>query len=540
MGTLNQCQFNDASLKKCIRGKAKSEDGVVATDQHIRTHDVPAKGVDEMQPGEPVETTLSESAQPLYGRDKVTSKRGRRFDAAALAKLGSLLLRMIHGLSAVAAALMLYMWLPTITTEGIPSLRHWVVFLGLLAALMPAHLYSGLRQANLESELKVISALLNAAISIAALQVLLLLAGHPMMPLIFLLGLLVLQVMLSLLGRLLLERLVGQWDHKIRLVIVGAGEHGVTIAHHMLDNEPDVQIIGFIEDRQARIDPELLPLALLGDTSQLDVLPDDIDGVVIALPNSAGERVNELAALFRSRLGSVYLAPEVPVLQQPFAERPHQGPQTMTLLGMNRLPVEGRLLKRLFDIGFSACALLVFLPFGLLIALAIKLESPGPVLYRQQRFGLGNQLFDIYKFRSMRFDPTRENRPIQLTERGDSRVTRVGHFLRSSSLDEYPQFLNVLLGQMSVVGPRPHPPGVKAGKRTYEAVVEEFVERYKVRPGITGWAQVNGSRGNTFTESHLTERFSYDVQYIQIWSIELDLLIVLRTVLGGFGGKNAF
>jgi len=140
----------------------------------------------------------------------------------------------------------------------------------------------------------------------------------------------------------------------------------------------------------------------------------------------------------------------------------------------------------------------------------------------------------------MRFDTEGADKEIRLTERGDSRVTRVGDFLRRTSLDEFPQFFNVLLGQMSVVGPRPHPPGVKAGDRIYESVVVDFVERYKVRPGITGWAQVNGLRGNTFTEEHLTERFSYDIQYIQNWSLELDAWIVFKTVLGGFGGKNAF
>lgn len=129
---------------------------------------------------------------------------------------------------------------------------------------------------------------------------------------------------------------------------------------------------------------------------------------------------------------------------------------------------------------------------------------------------------------------------IRLTERDDRRVTRLGAFLRRTSLDEFPQFFNVLRGEMSVVGPRPHPPGVKAGERMYEEVVEAFAERYKVRPGITGWAQVNGLRGNTFTERHLTERFAYDIEYIQNWSFELDLWIVLRTAFGGFGGRNAF
>ena len=237
-------------------------------------------------------------------------------------------------------------------------------------------------------------------------------------------------------------------------------------------------------------------------------------------------------------MGNVYLAPEEPVLGHPFLSRPHSGPGNMLLLGMNPLPIEGRLLKRVFDISFSAVVLLLFLPIGLVLAALIRLESPGPALFTQGRYGLRNRLFQIYKFRSMRFDPTPGE--IRLNQRQDARVTRIGNFIRRTSLDEFPQFINVLLGDMSVIGPRPHPPGVKAGDRTYENVVVDFVERYKVRPGITGWAQVNGSRGNTFTEESLTERFIYDVQYIQNWSPELDLWIVIKTIFGGLGGKNAF
>ncbi|MBB2493535.1 exopolysaccharide biosynthesis polyprenyl glycosylphosphotransferase [Aquipseudomonas ullengensis] len=464
----------------------------------------------------------------------------RRFDAAALSGVELLLLRLVHALCSFLAVAVLYVYALAVQAEAAADLQLWAVFLTLFAGLMPVRVYGGLCQPHVERALKAVSSLLNAGVAIAVLQVLVLLAGQHGLPPLFLLGLFLLVAVMSLGGRLLLERLVRSWDHKTRLVIVGAGEQGVAIAQHMALSEPNIEVIGFIEDRQSRIDPASLPVPLLGNTSQLEELPRDIDGVVIALPNSAGERVNELASLLRARLGSVYLAPEVPVLRHAFAGWPKQGPHKMMLLGMNRLPVEGRLLKRLFDIGFSACALLAFLPFGLLIATAIKLESPGPVLFRQQRYGLRNQLFGIYKFRSMSFDPDGANKEIRLTARGDSRVTRVGDFLRRSSLDEFPQFLNVLLGHMSVVGPRPHPPGVKAGDRIYEAVVVDFVERYKVRPGITGWAQVNGLRGNTFTEEHLTERFSYDIQYIQNWSVELDLWIVTKTVLGGFGGKNAF
>lgn len=475
-------------------------------------------------------------------RRKATVSRhhARRFDAAAMLRVELLLLRAIHGLCGVLAVAA-GCGLCVLAGLEVPSdWRLWGVFLGVFFACMPVRIYKNLGEPKVARALVVVSALLNAVLAIGLLQVLLLLAGRPLLPLPLLCGLFSILLFFALLGRLLLQRFSHRWERKTRLVVVGAGEQGVIIVQHMAQHEPDIEVVGFIEDRQSRINPAILPVPLLASTAELGGLPRDIDGVVIALPNSAGARVNELASLLRAQLGSVYLAPEVPVLRHAFARWPKQGPHKMMLLGMNRLPVEGRLVKRLFDMAFAACALLVFLPFGLLIALAIKLESPGPVLFKQQRYGLRNQLFGIYKFRSMTFDPQGDSKEIRLTERGDSRVTRVGDFLRRTSLDEFPQFINVLLGHMSVVGPRPHPPGVKAGARTYEAVVADFVERYKVRPGITGWAQVNGLRGNTFTEEHLTERFSYDIHYIQNWSPELDLWIVLKTVFGGLGGKNAF
>ncbi len=194
--------------------------------------------------------------------------------------------------------------------------------------------------------------------------------------------------------------------------------------------------------------------------------------------------------------------------------------------------------KRLADIVVAATMLVFLAPLLLVTALAVKLDSPGPVLFRQLRRGYNNRSFDALKFRTLRHDMA-DPLADRLVTRGDPRVTRVGAFLRRSSIDELPQLLNVLKGEMSLVGPRPHPSNAKAGGRPYEEVVERFQRRYRVRPGITGWAQVNGLRGNTETADDLRRRVDYDLDYIRRWSLWLDLLILLRTPLATLKGENA-
>ncbi|MCB2055413.1 MAG: sugar transferase [Geminicoccaceae bacterium] len=188
----------------------------------------------------------------------------------------------------------------------------------------------------------------------------------------------------------------------------------------------------------------------------------------------------------------------------------------------------------------GSIALLLFLaPLMLLVALAIRLESRGPVFFVQPRYGLGCRMFDCVKFRSMRTDACdRDAR--QLTRRGDPRVTRVGAFIRRTSIDELPQLFNVLTGDMSLVGPRPHPVQARAGDRLYEEVVADFARRYRVPPGLTGLAQVAGLRGATDTEDKLVRRFELDLAYIASWSIWLDLAILARTPWASLKGDNAY
>jgi lipopolysaccharide/colanic/teichoic acid biosynthesis glycosyltransferase len=187
------------------------------------------------------------------------------------------------------------------------------------------------------------------------------------------------------------------------------------------------------------------------------------------------------------------------------------------------------LAKRVFDLVVSAFLLLLLSPGLLVIALAIKLTSTGPVLFRQTRYGLHGQLFGIYKFRTMyvdRADPS----GVTQTRRADPRITPLGRFLRRSNLDEVPQLLNVVKGDMSLVGPRPHVPGMLAGGMLYEVLVPQYFERHRIRPGITGLAQVNGYRGNTEDPKLAIARIGQDLEYIENWSFGLDCRILIATV----------
>ena len=174
-----------------------------------------------------------------------------------------------------------------------------------------------------------------------------------------------------------------------------------------------------------------------------------------------------------------------------------------------------------------------------LIAIAIKLESKGPLLFYQKRYGFNHKLIDVCKFRTMYTD-LQDNNAEQLTTRDDPRVTRVGAVLRRLSLDELPQLCNVLRGQMSVVGPRPHAISAKAGGRLYGDVVDDYAARHRVKPGITGWAQVNGWRGNTEHEEDIKNRVAHDIYYIENWSVLFDLYIVYRTIGSVLFGKNSY
>lgn len=221
----------------------------------------------------------------------------------------------------------------------------------------------------------------------------------------------------------------------------------------------------------------------------------------------------------------------------PLAIRERSG-QTSLVLASGPLEWNQRFMKRAFDIAVTSLMMPVLLPVLAAVALAVKLDSPGPVFFKQDRIGLGNRRFKILKFRSMRVD-MQDERAMKLTERNDPRVTRVGDFIRKTSLDELPQFINVLLGDMSIVGPRPHAERALAGASLYWEVDKAYWHRHVVKPGITGLAQVRGHRGNTFHEYQLQDRLNADLEYVSSWSLIGDVKILLQTA-GVVFHKNAF
>ena len=211
------------------------------------------------------------------------------------------------------------------------------------------------------------------------------------------------------------------------------------------------------------------------------------------------------------------------------------------LVGLTRRPLKDwdAFAKRAFDLLVGGALLLATAPVMLAIALLIKLDSPGPVFFRQKRYGFNNRTIDVLKFRTM-FHHARDPFGDRLTQRGDARITSIGALLRRTSLDELPQLLNVMRGEMSLVGPRPHALHAKAADRLYGDVVDGYARRHRVKPGITGWAQVNGWRGETRTEAQIENRVAHDLYYIENWSIGLDLKILVLTLWREMRSQHAF
>ena len=290
-----------------------------------------------------------------------------------------------------------------------------------------------------------------------------------------------------------------------------------------------------------RVGAEVKGIPLLGNVCDLvaAVRRREIDEVVITVPWNADERVNALMNRLRELPVDIYLGADSCVYRFGASYRTLAG--GVYGLELMRTPLAGwnGVVKSLVDRVLASSALLIFCPIMAVIAVSIRLDSPGPVLFRQRRYGFNNELIEVFKFRTM-YDHMRDENAETSIQESDPRVTRLGRFLRRTSLDELPQLFNVLIGNMSLVGPRPHPTRAKAGRRLYDQVVRDYAARHKVKPGITGWAQINGWRGDTDTEEKLTKRVEHDLYYIDNWSLWLDFRILLSTVFRGWVHSNAY
>ncbi|NQV21456.1 MAG: undecaprenyl-phosphate glucose phosphotransferase [Rhodospirillales bacterium] len=347
-------------------------------------------------------------------------------------------------------------------------------------------------------------------------------------------------------GRAIFSRWARRWSEAGRFadrtVIVGAGEQGQRLAAHLkAGGDYQTRVVGFVDDRKTRLFRGADRSKLLGDSHDLIQYIRDglVDQVFIALPWSAEDRVKGLVHSLAMTPVRIHLAPDLAGFE--FPDRAYERVAGISMLRLFDRPISGwsHVLKTLEGRILGALFTLFLAPLMALIAVAIKLDSQGPVLFKQRRLGFNNAQFEVWKFRTMYADRTDADCDVQTTK-NDPRVTRVGWYLRKWSLDELPQFINVLLGHMSIVGPRPHALGTKAEGHLFENVVDRYAARHKVKPGITGWAQVNGWRGETDTIEKIRRRVEYDLFYIDNWSLWFDLKIILKTAFVMLWDDNAY
>lgn len=324
-----------------------------------------------------------------------------------------------------------------------------------------------------------------------------------------------------------------------RIAIIGGGEQGLSLVEYLASTmSPWDRVVGVFDDRSSRLAAGIEKAPVRGGIKDLIdyARHNRVDDVLIALPWSADERILEIVQELSVLPVQVDLAPDKIGLRLP--HRRFRRVAQIPTLGMLDKPITGwnHILKWIEDRLLATFTLLLASPLMVVIAVLIKIDSKGPVLFRQRRYGFNNELIEVLKFRTMHVNP-KPGRGVPQATRNDSRVTRVGRLLRRTSLDELPQLFNVLRGDMSLVGPRPH--AVEHNEQ-YAAIIGDYFARHRVKPGITGWAQVNGLRGETHTTAKMKARVEHDVHYIEHWSPLLDLQILAKTVLVVLSQKNAY
>jgi putative colanic acid biosynthesis UDP-glucose lipid carrier transferase len=348
----------------------------------------------------------------------------------------------------------------------------------------------------------------------------------------------ILQWLATLIGKFALQRHAAKPVARRMAVVVGASALGAKVAKALeADKSYGVDFVGYFDDRtDGRVEPEA-KARVLGNLTDIAeyVAEKGVREVYITLPLGSQPRIVELLEQLQGTTASLFFVPDV------FGISIIQG----RLQDMNGIPVVGicetpftgtnQLVKRASDVVISSVIVVLISPLLLLIALGVKLSSPGPVIFKQRRNGLDGGEIVVYKFRSM---TTQDNGTVvPQAKRNDPRITPFGAFLRRTSLDELPQFFNVLQGTMSIVGPRPH---AVTHNKEYRQIIKAYMVRHKVKPGITGWAQVNGQRGETDTVEKMRTRVEYDLEYLRNWSLGLDLRIIAGTIRLLFFDRHAY
>jgi putative colanic acid biosynthesis UDP-glucose lipid carrier transferase len=323
-----------------------------------------------------------------------------------------------------------------------------------------------------------------------------------------------------------------------RAVFAGMNAPGLELARRLKnDIYSSLRVVGFVDDRAVgRLEgsSEYPVLARIEELPQL-VKQNRIDLVYLALPMVSGPRIQALLDALRDTTASVYFVPDMFVTD--LIQGRIDSVSGMPVLGVFDSPFSGAsgLIKRASDIALSLAILAAISPLLLLLALCVKLSSPGPAIFKQRRYGLDGEEIVVYKFRTMTV--TEDGDSIRQCGKADDRVTPLGALLRRTSLDELPQLVNVLQGRMSIVGPRPH---AVAHNELYRKLIKGYMQRHKVRPGLTGWAQVNGLRGETESVEKMKARIDYDLDYLRNWSLRLDLYIIAKTAWIVLTGRNAY
>ncbi|ANW26214.1 undecaprenyl-phosphate glucose phosphotransferase [Vibrio coralliilyticus] len=324
--------------------------------------------------------------------------------------------------------------------------------------------------------------------------------------------------------------------HTKKAAIVGLTPQGLELSKN-LRNHPElgIKLTGFYDDREPkRLTSDLPILGTIKDALAL-AKNGEVQNIYIALPMQAQKRISDILEAFSDSTVNTYVVPDFFTFNLLHSRWYTIG--EVNAFSIFDTPFNGlsTWLKRLEDLVLSSLILVLISPVLLAVAIGVKISSPGPIIFKQLRYGLDGKPIKVWKFRSMKVMDN--GAKVAQATKNDPRVTKFGAFIRRTSLDELPQFINVLQGRMSIVGPRPH---AVAHNEEYRTIVNRYMLRHKVKPGITGWAQVNGWRGETNTIDKMEKRVQFDLDYIHRWSLWFDIKIVFLTIFKGFVGKNAY